>query len=187
MALSEISNGLGEKYEGGNGFTFEPGWYKLVPLHKGDGKVDIKLEAKEITDKETGELVTKYKLTVPFEAVAKENGEECSKFYVFKEYWDLQAEKKDYVAFLKFANVLDAIIAAFGDTPDYSNPAVLQWMQFNLPMHLIKADVYIKKGGEEYTTKDGEKKVTTDKKAFSSIAPCDGCIGGGIDFDDIPF
>ena len=59
-------------------------------------------------------------------------------------------------------------------------------MQLNLPMHLIKADVYIKKG-EEYTTKDGEKKVSSDQKRFNSIAPCEGSVGGGIDDDDIPF
>ena len=185
MALSEISNGIGEKYEG-NGFTFEPGWYRLVPLHKGDDKVDIRIESREVKDKDSGEFVNKFKLVVPFEAIAKGDGSECGKFLVFKEYWDLQAEYKDYVAFLKFSGVLEALIANFGDNPDYSNPAVEQWFQLILPMHAIKADVYIQKGGKEYTNKDGELKVTTDRKAFSSIEPV-GDNAGGVADDDIPF
>ena len=40
-----------------------------------------------------------YRLSVPFEAIAKANGEECGKFLVFKTYWNLKQERKDYVAY----------------------------------------------------------------------------------------
>ena len=75
MALSEISNGIGEKYEG-NGFTFEPGWYTLRPVCDPSKNMDIRIESYLAHDKATGEEYDAYRLSVPFEAVAKANGEE---------------------------------------------------------------------------------------------------------------
>ena len=69
MALSEISNGIGEKYEG-NGFTFEPGWYTLRPVCDPSKNMDIRIESYLAQDNATGEEYDAYRLSVPFEAVA---------------------------------------------------------------------------------------------------------------------
>ena len=73
MALSEISNGIGEKYEGN---AFEPGWYTLRPVCDPSKNMDIKIESYLAHDKSTGEEYDAYRLSVPFEAIAKANGKE---------------------------------------------------------------------------------------------------------------
>ena len=184
MALSEISNGIGEKYEG-NGFAFEPGWYTLRPVCDPSKNMDIRIESYLAHDKSTGEEYDAYRLSVPFEAVAKANGEECGKFLVFKTYWDLKQERKDYVAFLKFSGVLDEFIATCGDNPDYSSPVCEQFMQAKLPFTAIKAEVYMETPKPYVDKETGEQKQGKDRKAFTKIEPV-GDTASGV-ADDCPF
>lgn len=164
MALSEIGNGIGDKFEGSTGIAFEPGEYVLQAIcdtGKGDPGIYISTD----TDKEGNPRIN---LDVCFEAVSKANGEECGKFKVFKRYWDLAAERKDYVALLKFTGCLEEFIATCGDTPDYSNEVTEQFLQVKLPFGLIVADVY-EKEAKPYVDKNGVNQPGKPRKDFGSI------------------